>query len=463
MQRLSAQDAGFLYAEVPTAPMHVSFLSVFDRPADGAPFDMVRRQVQARLPLLPLLRRRVVPVPFALHHPVLVDDPFFDLDTHVRCRAVRAPGGRAELTAVAAELVSRPLDRARPLWELHVLEGLEGGRFALLTKLHHAVIDGVSGIELMSTLLTPEPEPDAPASAVGQADGWQPEALPSDARLSAEAAVDLVRHPLRLSATIARESRGRLGRVVRLSPDVAPSPRIAPWTRLNGALTARRSVAVQPLSLASVRSVKNAFATSVNDVVLALVGGAVRSYLLARDALPASPLVAMVPVSTRRTGQSPAFGNQVSAIFVPLGTDLADPVVRLQTMRSATSAAKELHEAVAAPELMDWSVAAGPAVMSLAARLYSASRLVDVTRPPFNLVVSNVPGPREPLYCGTARMRSLHPFGPLGEGLGLNISLISYEDCLDFGLIACPDVVPDVEDIAGALQRELEALAAAAA
>ena len=459
MQRLSAQDATFLYAEVPSAPMHVSFLSTFDQPADGAPFDMVRRQVALRLPLLPLLRRRVVPVPFALHHPVLVEDPYFDLDLHVRCRAVRAPGGAEEVATVAAELVSRPLDRGRPLWEVHVLEGLADGGFALLTKLHHAVIDGVSGIELMSTLLTPEP---SEADATTPQDAWRPEPLPSDTRLTADALADLARHPARLTATVARESGGRLARLARLRPAAAPAPVVAPRTPLNASLTARRSVAVEPLSLSGVRRVKAAFGTSVNDVVLAVVGGAVRSYLSRRGELPSSSLVAMVPVSVRQPGQSPQFGNQVSAILVPLGTDVADPVTRLQGIRTATVAAKELHEAVAAPELMDWSVVAGPAVMALAARLYSSTGLVDLTRPPFNLVVSNVPGPREPLYCGTARMRSLHPFGPLGEGLGLNVSLISYGDSLDFGLIACPDVVPAVEEIGAALRGELDALVAAA-
>lgn len=459
MQRLTAQDASFLYAEVPSAPMHVSFLSVFDTPAQGAPFDMVRQQLRARLPLLPLLRRRVVPVPFALHHPVLVEDPFFDLDAHVRCRAVPAPGGDEELSAVAADLVARPLNRSRPLWEVHVLEGLADGGFALLTRLHHAVIDGVSGIELMSTLLTPEP---ATALAAVHLDDWRPEPLPSDARLSADAAADLLRHPARLAATAARGSRERMARLSRLAPDAATMPALAPRSRINGSLTARRSVATEPLSLTSVRAVKAAFDTSVNDVVLALAGGAIRSYLLAQGALPSSSLLAMVPVSVRRPGTSPAFGNQVSAMVVPLGTDVAEPAERLRGIHSATAAAKELHEAVAAPELMDWSVVAGPAVMSLASRLYSSTRLGDVTRPPFNVVVSNVPGPRGELYCGTARMRSLHPFGPLGEGLALNISLISYGDSLDFGLIACPDVVPDVERIASALRRELDALVVAA-
>jgi diacylglycerol O-acyltransferase len=458
MQRLSAQDATFLYAEVPTAPMHVSFLSVFDPPADLSPLEMVRRQVERRLPLLPLLRRRIVPVPFGLHHPVLVEDPFFDLDAHVRCRALPAPGGTEELTAVAGELVARPLDRARPLWEVHVLEGLADGGFALLTRLHHAVIDGVSGIELMSTLLTPEPTTAAPEP---KADPWRPEPLPSEARLSADAAADLVRHPARLAAAAVRGSRDRIARLARLTSAAATAPALAPRSALNGSLTGRRQVAVEPLPLASVRAVKTAFGTSVNDVVLALAGGAVRASLLARRQLPATSLLAMVPVSVRRPGAGPAYGNQVSAIVVPIGTDVDDPVVRLRGIHAATSAAKELHEAVAAPELMDWSVVAGPAVMSLAARLYSSMRLSDVTQPPFNLVVSNVPGPRTPLFCGTSRMRSLHPFGPLGEGLGLNISVISYGDSLDFGLIACPDLVPDVDGVAAALRRELDALVAA--
>lgn len=459
MRRLSAQDATFLYTELPTAPMHVAFVSTFDPPAAGAPYDTVRRRLAERLPELPLLRRRVLPVPLGLHHPVLAQDPDFDLARHVLQVPVPAPGGPAELAAVAADLMTRPLDRSRPLWDVHVVEGLTGGGFALVTRLHHAVVDGVSGIELMSTLLGPEPSEPGVAGPAGPLPG----ALPGEVALVADAAVDLARQPLRLAGALGRE----LTRRVRARPErpwqALPTPTRVPRSPFNAPVTARRRAALLPLSLPDVRRVKAAFGTTVNDVVLAVVGGALREHLLARGELPATSLVAMAPVSVRTPGQAGTYGNRVSALLAPLGTTVADPVDRLRAVAAGTRAAKGVHDAVAAPELMDWSVLAGPAVMTLAARLAASFRWSELAPPPFTLVVSNVPGPREPLWCGTARLRSLHPLAPLADGLALNISLVSYLDTLDVGLIACPDVVPDVEELAAGLARALAELVAAAA
>ncbi len=461
MRRLSAQDATFLYTELPTAPMHVAFVSTFDPPATGTPYDTVRRRLAERLSELPLLGRRVLPVPFGLHHPVLAQDPDFDLERHVLRVPAPAPGGPTELAAVAAGLMTRPLDRSRPLWDVHVVEGLQDGGFALVTRLHHAIVDGVSGIELMSTLLGPEPsEPGG-----GPAGDPPPGPLPGEVALVADAAVDLARHPLRLAGALGRELTRRAGARRERPWEALPAlsaPVRVPRSPFNAPVTARRTAALLPLSLPDVRRVKAAFGTTVNDVVLAVVGGALREHLLARGELPATSLVAMAPVSVRTPAQAGTYGNRVSALLAPLGTTVADPVDRLRAVAAGTRAAKGVHDAVAAPELMDWSVLAGPAVMTLAARLAASFRWSELAPPPFTLVVSNVPGPREPLWCGTARLRSLHPLAPLADGLALNISLVSYLDTLDVGLIACPDVVPDVEELAAGLTRALAELVAAA-
>ena len=463
MQRLSGLDATFLYLESNSNLMHVASTAVFDPSTvpEGYSFEGVKELVASRLHLLPPFRRRLVEIPFQLHHPLWVEDPDFDLDYHMRRAALPAPGGEQELAEFAADVLSRPLDRSRPLWEMYVIEGLENGLIATVTKTHHAAIDGVSGNELTVNLLDLQPEP-----AVIEPDTeWTPDRIPTDLELVGYALSSLARQPIlgvkaarrTLEAAVTLRRRNR-------RPEITPPPApfAAPRTPINGAITPRRKFAFTQIPLDDVKMIKNALGGTVNDVVLALCSGALRTYLSDRDELPSDPLVAMVPISVRTEDLKGAMGNQVSQMLVSLATTEADPVERLRTISSGTDGAKEQEKAIGAETLMNWAEFAAPAVAARAARLYSNMKLADRHRPLFNVTISNVPGPNFPLYSAGARMVAMYPMGPIADGGGLNITVMSYMGTMFFGLVACADTVPDVWDIATALESALDELRKAA-
>ena len=463
MQRLSGLDATFLYLESNSNLMHVASTAVFDPSTvpDGYSFQGVKDLVASRLHLLPPFRRRLVEIPFQLHHPLWVEDPDFDLDYHMRRAALPAPGGEQELAEFAADVLSRPLDRSRPLWEMYVIEGLENGLIATVTKTHHAAIDGVSGNELTVNLLDLQPEP-----AVIEPDTeWKPDRIPTDLELVGYALNSLARQPIlgvkaarrTLEAAVTLRRRNR-------RPEITPPPApfAAPRTPINGAITPRRKFAFTQIPLDDVKMVKNALGGTVNDVVLALCSGALRGYLADRDELPSESLVAMVPISVRTEDLKGAMGNQVSQMLVSLATAEEDPVERLRTISRGTEGAKEQEKAIGAETLMNWAEFAAPAVAARAARLYSNMKLADRHRPLFNVTISNVPGPNFPLYSAGARMVAMYPMGPIADGGGLNITVMSYMGTMFFGLVACADTVPDVWDIAGGLERSLDELRKAA-
>lgn len=465
MQRLTGADATFLYMETPTSPMHVAGLAVLD--PSGVPdwgVDKMVDMVSTRLHLAPPYRRRLKGVPFGLHHPVWVEDPDFDLEWHIRNIAVPPPGGARELGKLAAHLMSLPLDRSHPLWEMWLIEGLEHGYVGVLTKVHHAAIDGASGNELTVSIydLTPEgnvvPPPEEP---------WSPDHVPSDLEMLGYALNSLARQPLRAIRTARRTAAVALNlrQLNRRLPDTdpPPAPLSAPRTSINAALTPQRSYAFTTLSLADVKQVKNAFGTTVNDVVLALCGGALRRYFDERGEGIEGPLVAMVPVSVRSEAEKSAMGNRVSSAMATLATDVDDPVDRLQAVHRGMERAKEQQKVIGADMLQDWTEFAAPAVFSRAARLYSRTRIADRHRPLFNVTISNVPGPPFPLYSAGARLVANYPMGPIFDGGGLNMTVMSYQDSMDFGLVACPDVVDDVWAIADHLGEALEELVKAAA
>ena len=464
MQRLSGIDSTFLSIETPSHHMHVSMVSVFDPSGmpGGYSFDKVRALIESRLPRIPLFRRRLAEVPFNLHFPVWVEVPDFDLDYHVRRVAVPAPGGMAELCEVAGDFVSRQLDRTKPLWEMQVVEGLDNGNIGLLAKVHHSTIDGVSGAEMMVHLFDLEPIA-APAEA--PPDDRPTEHVPSDFELVAYAVRSIATNPVRLVKIVP----GTIGSVVGLirrrrqsdGPGMA-APFTAPRTPFNAAITSRRNVAVSHLALEDVKKVKRAFGTTVNDVVLALCAGALRSYLDKLGELPETPLVSVVPISVRGEQTDEASSNQVSAMFVSLATDIVDPVTRLRAIAEGTRGAKEDHQAIGATMLQDWAQFAAPAVFARASRLYSSMKLADRHRPIHNVIISNVPGPPFPLYLAGAKLLMLCPLGPVMEGAGLNITVLSYQDSIDVGLIACRDLMPDLEDLAGAFPTAMSELLAAA-
>ena len=464
MQRLTGLDATFLYLETGSMHMHVASTAVFDPSTvdGGYSFEKVREMVESRLHLLPPFRRRLVDVPFELHHPLWIEDPDFDLDFHLRRAALPAPGGEQELAEFAADVISRKLDRTRPLWEMYMVEGLENGYIASISKVHHCAIDGVSGAELMVNLLdfSPEiadvPPPEKP---------WLPERIPTDFEMVGWATASLARQPL-LAVKAARRTASAALNLRRRNrqPDVTPPPApfSAPNTSINTAISPHRRFAFTQLPLDEVKQVKNKLGGTVNDVVLAVCAGALRSYFDERNEAIEGPLVAMVPISVRTEDQQGAMGNRVSSMLTSLATDIDDPVERLHAISAGTSHAKEQDKAIGAETLMDWAEFAAPGLAARAARLYSRMKLADRHRPIFNVTISNVPGPDFPLYSAGARMVAYYPMGPIADGGGLNITVMSYMGTMCFGLVACRETIPEVWSIAHGLRSALDELVKAA-
>jgi WS/DGAT/MGAT family acyltransferase len=484
MKQLSGLDASFLYMETASQFGHVSSLSLYARPENDPeyePFPAWRAQVERRLHLLEPLRRRLRDVPFGLDHPYWVEDPDFDLDFHIRHTAVPPPGTDQQIAELVARIVGRPLDRRRPLWESYVIEGLPDDQFGILTKVHHATIDGASGAELLVLMLDGDPEGDAVAMP---ADESPTERVPSDSEMILRASANLLRKPARavvLGARTVRELgqatrnpmmvaaanqvrdglRGPLGAVLNRGRERSPEgqvsgplPTAAPRTPFNAAITAHRRFAFRPTSLDGVKRVKNALGATVNDVVMAMCAGGLRTWLTAHDALPELPLVAMVPVSIRSGEETEKWTNRVSAIFATLPTDEPDPVQRVARVHEAMVDAKGLFDAVPADALTDFAQFPPPAVFARAMR--TATRLTASRfMPPVNVTISNVPGPRHPLYTAGARLLHYYPVSTIVDGQGLNITVQSYLDTLDFGLVACRELVPDLWDLLDAIIDDL--------
>ncbi|MDQ1465631.1 MAG: diacylglycerol O-acyltransferase / wax synthase [Actinomycetota bacterium] len=465
MKRLSGLDTAFLAIETPTAHMHVMSTAILDPSTAPATFDIdrVRELIRDRMHLLPPLARRLVTVPFDLHNPLWVEDPNFDLDYHVRRTALPSPGGLRELANLTAEIAGRPLDRSRPLWELWYVEGLEHDRVAIITKVHHSAIDGMSGVELIANLYDFEADPPARTEDPPRPDR-RPDHVPSDPELLAYAVASFARQPLLLARAMRRLVRSAT-RVAQRARDQATNmtvPLTAPRLAMNGTITPHRKVAFSSVPLADVKTVKNAFGVKVNDVVLAVTSGALRTYLTGRDELPDRPLVATIPTSVRTEDQKTEMGNRVSAMFSGLPVEIDDPVERLLAVHRSTVGAKQMHDDIGGNTLQEWADLASPAIFSRAMRVYSNLRLADRHRPIHNLVISNVPGPPFPLYFAGARLVAIYPMGPIFDGAALNLTVMSYLDHVDFGFLVCRELVPDVDDLAAAVPDALAELVKAA-
>ena len=464
MERLSGLDAAFLYLETPSLHMHVSMAAVFDPSTvpGGYSFDKLRGLVSSRLALAPIFSRRLVEVPFRLGHPYWVDDPTFDLDYHMRRAALPSPGGIEELARFVGDVCSRQLDRSKPLWEMYIVEGLRGGNIAMVTKIHHCTIDGVSGAELLAQLFDLEAGPTARPPA---ADQKPREGLPSDIQLVAQALVARLTRPVGVTKLAWRTGRAVLDvRRIRQSGGSgrAALPLTTPRTSLNAAVTPHRRVAFSTISLEDVKRIKRACDTTVNDVVLAVCTGALRRYLLDGNELPEDPLVATVPVSVAPTMGNRPGANKVSAMFVALPCQIEDPLKRLLVIRDTTRGAKEEHNALGADVLLNWAEHATPNVFSAAARTYTRLKLAERHRPIHSLVISNVPGPDFALYLAGAELVAGFPLGPVMDGAGLNITVMSYRGVLNWGLMACAETVPRVADLASYIPDALEELLSAA-
>ena len=460
MDRLSGLDASFLYFESGSSLMHVCGLLVLD-PAtlpDGYDFFRLRDALRVRVSGNPAFRRKVHDTLLNLDHPVWVDDDEFDIEHHVRHATVAAPGGREELAVTCGDIAGQPLDRSRPLWEMWVIDGLADGTIAVMTKMHHATVDGVSGANLVSELCSLEPDaaPLRPAAARPE-----PAPRPSDLRIAVDGALRLARRPVKF-ARLLPPTVGVLpewiGRARRGTAMAAPFT--APRTSFNGTITGHRSVAFARLDLAEVKEIKNAVGCTVNDVVLTICSGALRQYLADRGELPASPLVAMVPVSVHGKSSAPGT-NKVSGMFASLASDVADPLERLARIAEQNRVAKEHHKTLSASLLQDWAQFAAPNTFALAVRVYSRLRLAERHPVIHNLVISNVPGPPMPIYFLGARIIGFYPFGPVFHGAGLNVTVLSNDGHLDVGLIACRELAPHLWELADDLAPALAELRAA--
>ncbi len=465
MDRLSGLDASFLYLETPAQLMHVCAVMVLDPSTMTTPysFDSVRAQIDERVRDVPSFTRKLRRVPLGLDHPIWVRDKQFDIERHVHRLALPSPGGYRELTELTAHLAGLPLDRSRPLWEMWIIEGYDAGlgheTVALFTKMHHATVDGVSGANLISHLCSLEPDAEPPAA--GQDPGRHGRDV-QPPELLGRALVSNVTRPLNAVRLLAPTSKGITRTISRARAGTAmAAPLTAPRTSFNGTITGHRSIALADLSLDDVRAIKKATGTTVNDVVLTVAGGALRSYLEERDELPDSSLLATVPVSVREDSQRSSGANKVSALFSRLGTDVEDPLERLEQMAENNRNAKDHHQAISADSLQDWAEFAAPRTFGLAVRAYASLRLAEKHPVVHNLVISNVPGPPVPMYFSGAQVRALYPLGPVFHGAGLNITVLSNNGIVHVGVIACRESMPDVDTLAQRFESELAALKAA--
>ncbi len=456
--RLSALDVSFLNLEDETAHMHVASVLIFDGEAPS--HDDFTDGVSRRLHLVPRYRQKIAELPLNAGRPRWVDDPHFNIGYHVSRTALPKPGSEQQLRDLAGRIFSQGLDRDRPLWELWIVEGLEGGRFAAISKTHHALIDGISGVDLLSVIFDTKPTPTVPPDP-GQP--WHPRPTPSTAELVAEALVD--------RATVPREALGAVSDALRRPREIAgglaaqlvgvgamawAGLRPAPPSPYNRRIGPHRRFAWVRTSLADLKAIKETLGGTVNDVVLASVAGALGRHMR-RHGYDTTDLTlrAFVPVSVRTDEQRGDTGNQVSGMIAPLPVGEEDPRRRLTTVSEAMQVIKKSGQAVGAKALTDLTGFAPPNILSQASRLSARQRFI-------NLVVTNVPGPQDPLYLGGREMRDVFPMVPLANNTALGIAIMSYHGRMNFGLHGDWDALPDLEDLAEDLERSLAELARAA-
>ena len=470
MQQLSAQDASFVYLETPHTPMHIGSVGIYDpstAPGGFVRFKDILRFIGERLGGARSFRQRLVRVPFDLDHPYWIEDPEFDIEFHVRHIALPKPGDWRQLCIQVARLHARPMDLTKPLWEFTIVEGLDNidglppGCFALVSKVHHAAIDGMSGVEMSAAVH----DLDASMTPPGKADDWQPESMPKVAELLSRSYFNSLVQPMRVMETIGRSlpGMGRLATQVRSGDVSIRNARPAPKTRLNGKVSAHRAWDAVPFKLADIRAIKAAVPdATVNDVILSIVGGGLRTYLQGKSELPRETLTAMAPISVRGADEKAAMGNLVSAMVVGLGTQIEDPLERLRFVHDEAVNSKAMTNAVGARTLTDYSQLMPSALAGLAARLYTRVGAANAHAPAFNCVVTNVPGSRVPLYFAGARMVAMYGTGPVFDGMGLINTVYSYGPTVAISFTADRDAMPDPQAYADALRAAFRALKAAA-
>ncbi len=482
MKQLTGLDVSFLLMETANTYGHVNGLSIYERPSeDFDPFTEVRNRLEIMVGHLEPLRRKVVEVPFELDRPYWVEDNDFDIDFHVRHIGLAPPGAADQLAEQVARIVGRRMDRSRPLWEAYVIEGLADGRWALLQKTHHATIDGASGVIMLKMFTDDSPDAVYPLAHRE----WVGEEPPSRGDMLQRAAKNLAINPIRqarLSLNVVRDladaagitsvsglasqARSTLGSIARRADPTSDrsEERVsfpitsAPPTPWNASVTPHRRFAMRSTSLENLKRLKDATGGTLNDVVMAICTGALREYLLEKDALPDDPLRAMVPVSIRTGDEEDPWTNRVSAIVADLPTNCADPIERVALCREAMNVGKHQFDLMPAEALGQATDYTSPIVAASAVRLVSRLKLADRVNSPINVVISNVPGPREPLYFAGAKLDAYIPVSTISDGVGLNITVHSYDDRMDFGLISDRELVPDLWHLVDLHIAEVERL-----
>jgi WS/DGAT/MGAT family acyltransferase len=472
MARLKGLDASFLYFETAETPMHVAGCTLFDLPESyrGRFHQVYRDFLATRLDLAEIFRRKLANTTLALDHPSWVEDKAFDLDYHVRGLMLPAPGSFAQLEATVARLHGERLDRTRPLWQFTIIEGLEDGRAALYSKVHHAALDGGAGMVLTQAMYDVTPQPRPPLAPVRPP-------LPSVSPTLLEGLgglyVDFLRRQVEALAKFPDLIRAVNNVVLPVIPegarlgDLIPKgelpklpPLIAPRTVLNVQITGERSYAARSMKLAPARRLAKTAGAKLNDVVMATCAGALRLYLKERKSLPRRPLVAFVPISLRELGNKD-MSNQVSGMLCSLATNIADPAARLAEIVASSQSSKKLAANLKDAQPGDYSFVGAPLILSGLSALYGKSGISNWVNPPANVVISNVPGPPVPLFCAEAKVSGLYPVSIPAHGMALNITVQSYVDNLDFGLTADRRAVPDIDVLADYLVQAFEELSAA--
>jgi WS/DGAT/MGAT family acyltransferase len=470
MQQLSGQDASFVYMETPTTPMHIGSVGIYDpstAPNGFVRFKDILQFIESRLGGAKSFRERLVRVPFDIDHPYWIQDPDFDLEYHVRHIALPAPGDWRQLCIQVARLHSRPMDLTKPLWEFIIVEGLDNieglpkGCFALVAKVHHAAIDGMSGVEMSAAVhdLSPDKSNRFPEEE------WKPDSKPGIADLLISGYFNALRQPQKYIETVARSVPG----IARLASELTKGDlsiagaRVPPKTRFNAKVSSHRVFDGVPFPLKDVRAIKEAVpGATVNDAILAIIGGGLRIYLNDKGELPEANLTAMAPISVRQENEKAALGNLVSAMVVSLGTHIADPLERLAHIHADAVNSKGLTNAVGARTLTDYSQLIPSGLAGLGARLYTRLGVANATAPVFNVVATNVPGSRVPLYFAGAKMVKMYGLGPIFDSMGLINTIYSYVDEIAISFTCDRDMMPDPDAYAAALRQSFTELLAAA-
>jgi diacylglycerol O-acyltransferase len=446
MKRLSGSDQLFLSLETPEWHQHIAGLNILD-PGDRPDFDFESSvaHLERRLALAPKFRWKLKHVPFGLDRPGWVEDEDFDLARHVRRVGVPQPGGREELAELYGQIMTTQLNRRIPLWEFWYIDGLAHGRVATVVKFHHALLDGVAGASLATVLADLAPDADDPPV---------PDDLPtagpkpSDAELMLRSVIPNARTPFRLARYVAEAAnRGVAMLQFQRGSDAAPPITGIPRTRWNQPIGPRRAATFASVSLDDVKQLKKEHDVKINDVVLAMVGGGLRKYLESHDELPEKSLTVGVPISTR-SDDDDELDNKIANMMVSLATDVDDPVERLLQIHRSSQAAKEMTEAMRAKRIQSLGETAPPLMLNLAVRALHQTGAVSAMPTVMNAVVSNVPGPPFPLYFAGAEITGMYPGSVIMEGMGLNVTVLSYIDRIDIGLTADPELVPDLWDMA---------------